>query len=645
MIQNETLSSARLRLNQCIRRSSAYPQRVILRPAEGYRRLVLNTTQARILFEHFDKPRTVPEVLVRLLGLEICPPLIELYELVLQAQASGVLVDANKEPEQSPAELYWPIKLKVPWGERLGYTVLAISLAALLLLRWHGPVSFYDWVAGFICACALLSLGEVAGACALAGAGCEIRRLHFKWRTLLPHLSLASEEAIMGGSKCELGVAALRMAPPIAGAALLAWLAPGWLLPVLIAVIYTLSPWNGTAATQWLAARYKLPVYSVLHGSIMSELRGDPWPRWQNRWRGMSTQSVLQGLLWIMFSMLVLLRTSPGLSGALLAWLGPAGKLRLLVGFSACFLIGTAIFIAGAMAWSACVHWWIQRKLINPRREDASNIATTALKGDVPAILRLLPLFQNLNNDDLIALAAAFQPIQVEKHRAVFQEDDPGDAFYVLLSGKVEILKRSVRPAEPSISVGWLGPGAAFGEIALLEGTVRSATITARSDCALLRLSKVDFGRFIIAQVGSEHVRDLLLQVRFLSRLTFLAGWPLEDLFAMARRCGTATIPAGVRVLQKGVTNNWFFLIYDGTFEVREKERVLRRMVPGDYFGEISLLTNSEATADVVAVEEGRCLTMYREVFLGFFAKDYRIGMQIEALAKQRLGTGVFMSR
>ena len=51
------------------------------------------------------------------------------------------------------------------------------------------------------------------------------------------------------------------------------------------------------------------------------------------------------------------------------------------------------------------------------------------------------------------------------------------------------------------------------------------------------------------------------------------------------------------------------------------------------------------ATADVVAVEDSRCLTMGREDFLAFFSKDYRIGLRMESQANYRLGKELFVSR
>jgi CRP-like cAMP-binding protein len=161
----------------------------------------------------------------------------------------------------------------------------------------------------------------------------------------------------------------------------------------------------------------------------------------------------------------------------------------------------------------------------------------------------------------------------------------------------------------------------------------------------LLRLAKSDFDRLVVGRVGAGRVRELLQYATFLGRLVFMAGWPFNDLVRYAQGCGTVLVPAGTKVLKRGAPNIWFYLIYDGAFEAREGDRVLRRMHPGDYFGEISLLGDIETTADVVAVEESRCLTMSRQNFLEFFARDFRIGLRVEALAAQRLGSPLFLSR
>jgi CRP-like cAMP-binding protein len=145
--------------------------------------------------------------------------------------------------------------------------------------------------------------------------------------------------------------------------------------------------------------------------------------------------------------------------------------------------------------------------------------------------------------------------------------------------------------------------------------------------------------------MGGEHVRELLQSAAFLGRLTILGGWPFDDLLRHAQRCRSQLFSAGTQVLREGEPNIWFYLVFDGAFEVRERNKSLRRLHPGDYFGEISLLEHGAATANVIAMEESRCLVMSRADFLAFFARDYRIGLRIEALANERRGERILRSR
>jgi CRP-like cAMP-binding protein len=311
------------------------------------------------------------------------------------------------------------------------------------------------------------------------------------------------------------------------------------------------------------------------------------------------------------------------------------------------YALATALFVvAVAIAKALFGHWWLARGMAKPLGDSgARGVKTPALQGDIPTVLRRVALFKTLADDDVAALARVIQPVQIDKKQDVFREDDPGDAFFVVLEGELEILKRRAGSSDRSETIGWLGPGDGFGEIALLEGTVRTVTVRASRPSRLLRLAKANFDRMVVGRIGTAHVREVLQHAVFLGRLVFLAGWPFDDLVRYARRCGNVRFHAGVQVLRRGDTNLWFYLIYDGVFEARDGERVLRRMQPGDYFGEISLLENGVATATVVAIEEGRCLTMGRADFQEFFAKDFRIGLRMEALAAKRLGSRLFLSR
>jgi CRP-like cAMP-binding protein len=654
--QSELLTAIRLQLNPAVRRKTLAAKRVVMRSAAGDRRLVLTQAQAAILTDFFSTPSTVPTALATLLGKSDsppwteygCPPLGEFYELILQAHTAGVLVAEGATPARSlafdwrmgvPVRLAWFLgMLAIPGG------IVAVGLTPLVL-----PSGWGDFLAGWVLACALLSLGQTLAAGALIDAGCEARALRFRWRTLLPHFALDTDEALMGGRDCEFAVAALRATPIALGAGVLAWQQPGWLAPVLAGFFWVLAPWRGSAAWQALAAWRNSPRFTVHAGALFEPRRQDVWAQWR-AWCAdvrMGAELRLAGwlLLWAGLAGIVCAEWWPAAAARGLAWFGPSGRFHPTLQSGLVAVAAVVVLGLGALAWAKFRHWRLQRAAVRPLRGEATLRAKAALAGDVPEVLRQVPLLQGMPKLELLELARAMQTVEFKPGEIVFWEDAPGDTFNVVLAGEFEVIKNRAAPARGTDVIGRLGPGDSFGEIALLDGTARTATVRAVQPGKLLQLAKWDFMKLVAAQVGTARVHDLLQHAVFLGRLVFMAGWPFEDLLRFAQACTTHRYPAGAKVLEKGETNAWFFLIFDGAFEARDNRQVLRRMQPGDYFGEISLLDSGRATADVFALEESRCLLMHRNDFLAFFAHDYRIGLRMEAIAIERRGTRLFVSR
>ncbi len=649
MNQTELLSSVRLRLNEAVRRSAPRPGYVFMRSAGGTRRLALTAAQAAILTEFFAQPATVPEVLVRLINAYRCPPLREYYELVLQAQAAGVLV-TDAEPAGRSLGRRWPVRLPPLVAKRVGYVTIALAAVALIVKRWGPPTAWAHVLAGWLAACLLLSAGEALAAGVLAGAGCEVRAPRCRWRSLFPHFKIDTDEAVMGGRDCELAVAALRLAPLLLGAAVAAWRLPGWLAPVLVGLMVVSRPWGQSAAMQWLEARRRAPRLSVRSGAVFDLNRRDALGQWAAWWGETESQAGAGWLIWLGAWSALWVATAAGCApkwtAAALAWFGPAGALRPLLAAGFYSLVALA---AVAFAWlvrATLRHWRLRRELARPLRSAVARPTPAgALTGTVAEALRQVPLFESAPDDDLAALAAAVQPVAAEKGGYVFRENEPGRAFYIVQQGEFEVLKLKPNSTKRTTLIGRLGPGDAFGEIALLENCLRTASVRARSPGRLWRLEKEDFDRLVVGRVGAARVREVLQSATFLGRLVFFAGWPLGDLLNHARRCRPVRVEAGATVLRKGEASRWFFLVYDGALEERDEERVLRRLGPGDYFGEISLLEDSAASVSVIALEESRCLALARADFLELFARDYRLGLRMESLASRRLGGNVFASR
>jgi len=98
------------------------------------------------------------------------------------------------------------------------------------------------------------------------------------------------------------------------------------------------------------------------------------------------------------------------------------------------------------------------------------------------------PLFSSLSSEDLVSLIQGFNLLSFEPGDVVVTEGAPGDSLFIITSGSVKAFVRS-REGEYR-KVRDMGDGDFFGEISLLTGSRRTATITAASSCELLVLDK-----------------------------------------------------------------------------------------------------------------------------------------------------------
>ncbi|MBA3375064.1 MAG: Crp/Fnr family transcriptional regulator [Gaiellaceae bacterium] len=110
-----------------------------------------------------------------------------------------------------------------------------------------------------------------------------------------------------------------------------------------------------------------------------------------------------------------------------------------------------------------------------------------------PDLLRKVPLFAGLDDKELTSLADEFNERRFSAGDRVALEGEGGLMFFVVDSGEATV---EVHGKE----VGTLGPGSAFGEIALIDRRPRTATVTAQSDLRAYGLPVFVFRPFVEAR-------------------------------------------------------------------------------------------------------------------------------------------------
>jgi hypothetical protein len=130
-----------------------------------------------------------------------------------------------------------------------------------------------------------------------------------------------------------------------------------------------------------------------------------------------------------------------------------------------------------------------------------------AIEPERVALLRRVPFLAVLPEPTLERLARLLDPVTVEPGQVVVTEGEPGDRFYLIEEGELEVVAGGD-------TVSQLGPGGFFGEIALVRDVPRTATVRARTAARLLTLDRDEFVAAVTGHAPSADAVDAVVRQR-----------------------------------------------------------------------------------------------------------------------------------
>ena len=140
-----------------------------------------------------------------------------------------------------------------------------------------------------------------------------------------------------------------------------------------------------------------------------------------------------------------------------------------------------------------------------PTSEAPATSRVTMTREQISERLREVALFQGLGREDLDRILDISEAVRVQGNDYVFEEGEQGDHFFVIVQGRIELRKAT---GEGFKKLAILKAGQAFGEMALLNQTPRSASAYAMEATYLLSVSREAFGRMLggdtLAQVKDK---------------------------------------------------------------------------------------------------------------------------------------------
>lgn len=172
---------------------------------------------------------------------------------------------------------------------------------------------------------------------------------------------------------------------------------------------------------------------------------------------------------------------------------------------------------------------------------------------EVREILRRAPIFEGLDDRQIEALAGLVVRRRFKARETVLEKGDPALHIYVIVSGRLKAITSGATGRQATFSV--MGVGEVFGEVALLDGQPRSATITALEKCELLTIGRADFLHFLerspsaaiaLLRVLAGRLRRLSEKVEDGANLE-VVGRLAKQLLRLAERYGKKELD-GVRI-------------------------------------------------------------------------------------------------
>jgi CRP-like cAMP-binding protein len=263
-----------------------------------------------------------------------------------------------------------------------------------------------------------------------------------------------------------------------------------------------------------------------------------------------------------------------------------------------------------------------------------------------PAMERLstVGLFSGLSEEVLWAVAQRLLLCHVPAGELVFAEGAPGDAFYLIDSGQVEI-----SPGGETLE-----DSGFFGEMALLTGKPRSIAARTTEHTNLWVLYRSDFDDLInrypaISVALSRELGERLAEMdrRFseshLRGLKLLSGLPSEQLDDIGDRLEPVRFRQGETILREGAPGDEMYFVESGRVQVvrgqGSRARVLAELGAGDLFGEMALLTGNTRSATVTAVSDLNLWLMSRADFDYMVTTYPSLALALSRLLSERLLT------
>jgi CRP-like cAMP-binding protein len=217
----------------------------------------------------------------------------------------------------------------------------------------------------------------------------------------------------------------------------------------------------------------------------------------------------------------------------------------------------------------------------------------------------------------------------------VVRQGERGADFFIIADGQAEV---SILERGEERTVRKLKPGEFFGERALLEGGIRTATVRALSPMRLLVFDERSFWAELAGPIAWQRkVRESLNERELLKGVRLFADVSSRQLDLLAVKLSVVPFRKGTVIVRRGDPGSDFYIVREGRVAaIGESRQTLAEMGAGEFFGEIALLRDTPRTATVVGTVAGSVWRLGRQDFHELLGQYLALEDEFEGVAVAR---------
>lgn len=251
--------------------------------------------------------------------------------------------------------------------------------------------------------------------------------------------------------------------------------------------------------------------------------------------------------------------------------------------------------------------------------------------------LKQIPFLEDVPEETLGLVAHLFRFEEVSSQTTIFTEGDVGDRFYIVFEGELVVTIRD--DLGFVLELTRLKPGMNFGDKSLLANVKRSATVTTVTDCQLFSLGKEDFQKFRNAVPDiNEDMIERMTTFTYASRISknvpIFRSMTKKGEQLLGLLSSHENIKPKTNIITQGHdTPRNLYIILKGSVDVYVDDEYVRSLNPGEYFGEVLLVSNQtshSATVQTKANSGCTALVIQQESFKQLFVDEPTIFAEIQ---------------